>query len=1052
MAQLALSVVGAVAGGFVGSFFGNPVLGAEIGWMAGGLVGSLLVHPKGPNPQDVRIQDSGYGKSIPRVYGTYRVGGNIIWAGQPSIEDGGGKGGGGKGPQQTKVQMSFALGLCEGPITGVRRIWANGKLIYDISNPSNFAQVSGSSQMVTNFTVHLGDETQTADPTMSAALGAANTPAHRGLAYVVFNNLDLSTWGNYLPSFSFEVVAGAVVSYVDTGLQNAAQNPALAALVGPTFSNYPTHLDAAGNCYGWQWWISLTITNDIVIAPFTMTPYGITYPSPPINAGLAFPCDKFYSADDGGILMTDGSYYLPDGTKQYTTIATGLIGNYSGCKAHGRVFVSNVGGIGPVRIGTVSPTLAGASDITGGYSGDPLNILGATANYIYAATGTGGVHPNCLIQLDMSGNFVAVLDGPNSSAYDIGTVGYIVNDSLIYLLWVTRVYVWTGSGAATLTAIPGDNTGVANVFMALSPTGPAYTGNGNHTFSAEVQQILPSDIPLSAIVANECKIAGLSPSQYDVTQLTDIVAGYGITSRTATRNNIAPLMSLYFFDACDTDGQIKFVKRGAQPVAQIAYADLGASSAVGDEQNETPIDETIAQEVDLPRSLTLTYMGINTDYNQNTQRAFRGNTNSNKDMTAQAPVVLSDDEGLLRAQCMLWAAWVGRKTFAFATRLGYLKYEPGDVMTLQGATGQTYTVRLTRCQYDGQGCLIWQASLEEPDIYPSPTYNVQGGAPSGFKTQQIDYSGPTILAVLDVPPLRDSDTSEGLYLAACGYSSTWPGCVVDLSRDDSTFTDLTNITSASVIGITSTALPNFLGGNQPDELTSVTVVTYGGALAGCTYANFLAGVNAALIGSELVYFRNVTQTAANTYVLSGFLRGRVGTEWAMSQHIAGEQFVFLDSSRIKSMSINVSDIGAGLWFESHLLNVFLNQPATAQKVVPSVARVKPLSPAMFVAGHGSASATTDISLSWYRRARVNAQWLDGTDVPLDESAETYTLNIYSGATLKRTATISAAQSYVYTAANITADGFTTGNVITFTVQQNSDQGVLGYAATTTITR
>jgi len=76
-------------------------------------------------------------------------------------------------------------------------------------------------------------------------------------------------------------------------------------------------------------------------------------------------------------------------------------------------------------------------------------------------------------------------------------------------------------------------------------------------------------------------------------------------------------------------------------------------------------------------------------------------------------------------------------------------------------------------------------------------------------------------------------------------------------------------------------------------------------------------------------------------------------------------------------------------------------------------------------------------------------------VALDESAENYTLTILNGSTAVRTVTVAGngtGGSYTYTAANITADGFGTGQTITFNVQQNSDQGVLGYAATTTITR
>jgi hypothetical protein len=83
---------------------------------------------------------------------------------------------------------------------------------------------------------------------------------------------------------------------------------------------------------------------------------------------------------------------------------------------------------------------------------------------------------------------------------------------------------------------------------------------------------------------------------------------------------------------------------------------------------------------------------------------------------------------------------------------------------------------------------------------------------------------------------------------------------------------------------------------------------------------------------------------------------------------------------------------------------------------------------------------------------VHAGWLNGTDVPLDESAETYQLEVRKGSVLMRTTTVSAAQSWIYSAASIDADGFTVGQTIGFSIAQNSDQGVLGHAATTTIPR
>jgi hypothetical protein len=1055
MAQLVISAVGAVVGGVVGYFAGGPsgaVYGAEVGWAIGGVAGALLIHQRGPQPGDLRIQDSAYGKPIPVVYSMYRVAGNIIWAGQPSAEDSGGKGGAGKGASQSKVQMSMAIGLCEGPITGVRRIWANGKLIYDVSDPSNFEAISGSQQMVSNFTLYLGDETQQPDPTMQGALGAANVPAYRGLAYIVFNNIDLSPWGNYIPSFSFELTTTSPSSYFS---KLAAKYTDAGAPLA--FTGMAPHLTAQGG-RGTYHDFSFGVDAPLQSVDFSAYNAILLKDSTPTRP-IGFDTWHSGNSDHDGALMfgADGYLYWFDGFTGGVEY-TGYNGGADTFVREGLdLYISTGGGSANIVYITLSVDVSGSAiNGTSALSGT-LKIYGLTPSYLYVAdTATHTLYRLHRNSMTVAGSWVnALFDGSIRS-------GCVFSDDDIYTLQggsLTFTHFQPSTNTATalgqwanLGTISPDQLSLKAVnkqfFVASCIDAETYSAMVSYFWLGD----LLGDMALSDIVANICARAGLTSGQYDVTQLTDRVRGYGLTNHSITRANLAPLMATYFFDAVDADGLIKFVKRGSNAVGAIAFADLGASTQVGDTQNTDPITEVISQEVDLPRSLSLTYPGLNSDYNPNTQRAFRAVTRSNKDAIMNAPIVLSDDDALMRSQTMLWSAWIGRKSFSFSTRLGYLLYEPGDVMTLNGDDGETYTVRLVRCQYDGQGALVWSAVLEEPDIYPSPNYTVAGGPPSGFNAQAVGYSGPTALVVLDVPPLRDSDTSQGLYLAACGYSDTWPGCVVDVSRDGLSYSDLLRITSASPIGYVSAAPGNFFGGNQPDELNSITVVLYSGTLASVSYADFLAGLSAAYMGGELFFFRNATQTGPNTYVLTGLLRGRVGTEWAMGAHAVGEQFVFLDPTRIAAMPLNLSDIGATLYFEPHLLNLFLTQAVTPTTDVPAVARVKPLSPVLFVAGHGSASSVSDISLSWIRRARVNAQWNDGADVPLDESAETYTLNILNGSTVVRTVTVSAATAYTYTAANITADGFSAGNTIAFTVQQNSDQGVIGYAATATITR
>lgn len=187
-----LGVSAATIGGFVGSTIGSVV----DSWIVSSLAPTQRI--EGPRLDSLRITASTEGAVIPRVYGRMRIGGNIVWATDFREEtkittQGGGKGGGGGGKVKTTEYFyyaSLAVALCEGPITGIGRIWADGKLL-------DTAGIT--------WRWYPGDQGQTADPLISAKMGAANTPAYRGTAYVVFEDLPLGNYGNRIPQLSFEV-------------------------------------------------------------------------------------------------------------------------------------------------------------------------------------------------------------------------------------------------------------------------------------------------------------------------------------------------------------------------------------------------------------------------------------------------------------------------------------------------------------------------------------------------------------------------------------------------------------------------------------------------------------------------------------------------------------------------------------------------------------------------------------------------------------------------------------------------------------------------------
>lgn len=231
--RIALVGLGAVIGGAVGM----PGVGAAIGGIAGQLLfPEKLPGVSGPRLGDQELTTSTEGTAIPLVYGTHVVSGNIIWASPleevANTEEAGGKGGPTQEVTEYSYFMSYALGLCEGDITGVIRIWENGKIIYDRreqqpgeSSSAYTKRLAASDALDESMTIYTGSEDQMPDPVMESHEGAGEVSAHRGLAYVVFERRDVTQNGGRPFQYKFEVTKAEIIETLTTEYSNYVLYP-----------------------------------------------------------------------------------------------------------------------------------------------------------------------------------------------------------------------------------------------------------------------------------------------------------------------------------------------------------------------------------------------------------------------------------------------------------------------------------------------------------------------------------------------------------------------------------------------------------------------------------------------------------------------------------------------------------------------------------------------------------------------------------------------------------------------------------------------------------
>ncbi|WP_322865517.1 glycoside hydrolase TIM-barrel-like domain-containing protein [Aquicoccus sp. G2-2] len=229
MATILLSAAGAAIGGSVGGTF-LGLSSVAIGRFAGATLGRAIdqrVMGAGSEAVETgrverfRLTGAGEGAPVAHVFGRMQLAGHVIWATQFAeavTVSGGGKG----APAQPRTReysysVSLAIALCEGEISGVGRVWADGAEIA----PGDL-----------NMRVYRGTRDQLPDAKMEAVEGAGKVPAYRGTAYVVLEDLDLAQFGNRVPQFSFEVMRAAQPGLGDAQSDLAHGTRAVALLPG----------------------------------------------------------------------------------------------------------------------------------------------------------------------------------------------------------------------------------------------------------------------------------------------------------------------------------------------------------------------------------------------------------------------------------------------------------------------------------------------------------------------------------------------------------------------------------------------------------------------------------------------------------------------------------------------------------------------------------------------------------------------------------------------------------------------------------------------------
>ena len=1071
MAVLALAAVGSAIGGaaITGTVMGMS--GAAFGWMVGSMAGSLLFPPKapdGPRIEDKSVQVSTYGQPIPRIYGTHRMAGNVLWSTDliETAKEEGGKG----GPSYTtySYRASFAVSICQGPITGIRRMWADGKLIYDQSETNTGPQRDYNAQ---GLAIYTGSDSQLPDPTIQALKG--DTPAYRGQAYVVFTDLQLEKFGNRLPSLTFEVVQSGSIG----------ARPSSLIIPKPASASGTAQRSAVDPETGYVWTVYgngvMTVydPNNLRIVATVNT--GIDNPS---NIVVCAPARTVWVASSS-VFNNPVNVYSADG---YALINTFDVGSFwlagydpqSASMLFGSSYLLN-DSVRRVNVASYafSTLNFGVSFLWAGVHVPEFNQFVLTGSNTFAAVTTSSLNFSLVhklvsadidtfgvdmepITLDTSRQLVyrvtrksdlsVMVYDPSTRAVTFRTLTGATGtpNCIHYHAPTDSLLVGMSLSSGLVLQFDASTFALRKTIILSGVTNPIFSFGNPVDFEDRVyissptglavayldDTLVPAPVPLSTVVTAESALVGLGPSDIGVSELSSVmVAGFS-TGGGAARSGLEQMMMAYQFDAVESGGVVKFVRRGGAVAATLDDADLAAHQPGNDVP--TPLPLTRAEEIELPQRITIRYPNPAADYQTGAQSAQRLTGRAMAQGGADLPIVLRDDQALQVAEAALYSAWAARISTSFVTTHKHAALEPTDVIVAGGNT-----LRITK-RTENAGLITFDASFESGAVFTQTAI----GAPASIPLQTIPLRGRTALEFLDVPPLRDQDDDAGYYVAASGYAGAWDGAIVYKSTDGgASFDELMAIPAAATIGTAAGILGSF-DSNTFDEINSVTVVLRSGTLSSLSEMSVLNGGNAALLGGEIIQFKNATLNGDGTYTLSGLLRGRKATP--TTGHAAGDVFVLLNASSLRRVPPVASELDQARQYKAVTFGSTLAS-ASAKTFTNTGKALDPLPPVHLGGGR---SAAGDVSIKWVRRTRIGGGWRDYADVPLAEASESYAVDVFADGTyavVKRPLT-SSTTTVTYTAAQQTTDFGSTQATVYLRVYQISASAGRGSALQGTV--
>lgn len=400
---------------------------------------------------------------------------------------------------------------------------------------------------------------------------------------------------------------------------------------------------------------------------------------------------------------------------------------------------------------------------------------------------------------------------------------------------------------------------------------------------AELRSVLLSD--MISDIHERC--GAVAPNADDLNETRVHGVTFSSTDYTGA-GAIDAMRPIYHFDRTETDGDICYVARGKPSVATIAEEDLVDVEDSSDREDQG----------EFPRKLLMTALNPNSNYETSTvsSQRYSPDVRVSGESRLTVPVVMNEEEMTRRVDMVhkvLWAEAEGEVRFSLPFKWIWLT--PSDCITREMG-GQVRRIRIEEIS-DSDFVRTITGKFDRVNSYTSTREFVPLPAPEPPVSRVV---GDTVLAVMDIPALSESNDALVECLAVSAEGAAWTGAVVQRSLDDGeTFFSVDSF-GASVIGtlVDSVSIASEFY-TDTTNVVRVQLIRDGQELLSISEASFLGGGGAFALeksdGSfEVMQYLDAEDEGGGVFALTTLHRGQLNSKPAA--HATGAKFVLLSGA------------------------------------------------------------------------------------------------------------------------------------------------------------